>query len=51
MSVPVSYQLTIGPWSVDSANDPLTELVELETTARLGDIDTTALIRRITLHR
>lgn len=36
MSVPVSAAVTIGAWSIDSADDPLTELIELETSTQLG---------------
>ncbi len=36
MSVPVSLAVTIGPWSVDSASEPLTEIVSVETLARIG---------------
>jgi hypothetical protein len=35
----VGYSLTIGQWSVDSADDPRTELLDLETQRSLGGPD------------
>lgn len=43
----INYSLTIGSWSVNSANDPRTELVELETSQSL---ETTSNICTISVY-